>query len=220
MVWVITKGLWTAFSGKGPAPQFATSSVTSRPPRPVTSRRTRPLAWSRPVEAASLCGARRLVERPVDSLLSARAPSGRIGEGADEALDFECQSALNIDPPICAGRARPGLSWWMRRTGCGTTSTCPSRCGARPALPWGASRRRSHWPWCRPRTPRISGRPGRVFPRHGGKGEGRRAEPRPHALGNAAGRRAETTSEAGTVVMKSSCWSRRSMTCLPNTTRP
>jgi hypothetical protein len=71
VVSVITKGLWTAFSGEGPAPQFATSSVTSRPPRPVTSRRTRPLAWSRPAEAASPCAARRLVERPVGSLLSA-----------------------------------------------------------------------------------------------------------------------------------------------------
>ena len=33
------------------------------------------------------------------------------------------------------------------------------------------------------------------FPRHGGEGEGRRAEPRPHAVGDAAGRRAEATSE-------------------------
>jgi hypothetical protein len=34
-----------------------------------------------------------------------------------------------------------------------------------------------------------------VFPRHGGQGEGRRAEPRSHAVGNAAGRRAEATFE-------------------------
>ena len=87
--------------------------------------------------------------------------------------------------------------WWMPRTGCGTTSTCPSRCGARPAWPWDASRRRSRWPWSRPRIRRISGRPQGVFPRHGGEGEGRRAEPRSHALGDAPGCRAEATSKDG-----------------------
>jgi Trehalase len=35
----------------------------------------------------------------------------------------------------------------MQRTGCGTTSTCPSRCGVRPAWPWGVCRRRSRWPY-------------------------------------------------------------------------
>jgi hypothetical protein len=37
--------------------------------------------------------------------------------------------------------------------------------------------------------------PGRILPWHGGEGEGRRAKPRPHALGDAAGRRAGATSE-------------------------
>ena len=83
MVWVITKGLWTAFSGEGPAPQFATSSVTSRPPRPVTSRRTRPLAWSRPAEAASPCAARRLVERPVGEHYYSLKKAGRTGQPAE-----------------------------------------------------------------------------------------------------------------------------------------
>jgi hypothetical protein len=53
------------------------------------------------------------------------------------------------------------------------------------------------WPWSRPRIRRISGRPQGVFPRHGGEGEGRRAEPRSHPLGDAAGCRAEATSEDG-----------------------
>src|SRR6202035_1213447 len=55
VAWVITKGLWTVSSGEGPVQRFATSSATSRPPQPVTSRRTRPTAWSRPAETTSPC---------------------------------------------------------------------------------------------------------------------------------------------------------------------
>ena len=39
--------------------------------------------------------------------------------------------------------------------------------------------------------------PGRVFPRHGGEGEGRRAQSRPHAVGHAPRRRAEAAPENG-----------------------
>jgi hypothetical protein len=35
---------------------------------------------------------------------------------------------------------RPGLNWLKRWTGCGTTSMCPNRSGARLALSWGASK--------------------------------------------------------------------------------
>ena len=48
--------------------------------------------------------------------------------------------------------------------------------------------------------------PGRVFPRHVSDGKGRRAEPRPHAVGDAAGCWAKAKSEDGIVVMKSSSW--------------
>ena len=129
MGWVITKGPWTASSGQRPAQRFAISSATSRPPRPATSRRTRPTAWSRPAESTSPCTDRRPAAgrapgahadrwsgpgaRPRSGRRGVQALAGRPVEsagryGADLARLDSTDAAGDSDGPIGAVLERQG----------------------------------------------------------------------------------------------------------------